>query len=260
MPIWPGTEDRIRRRGVALAAAALTTAGVTGGLIASAAPAGAATANHASFAAAWFDKSTHTVHIRGYARHGSSSRSVAVRVLVNGRSLHTSQAFHSSSAYNRRYHLHGKHQFVSAFHAPANARTVTLVMSGHRLSTAKLGRYANKGSRIVSTARPYVGSRYAYGASGPSAFDCSGYARYVFSKAGIASLPHNAEAQRHHVRHISRRAAKPGDLVFYLSGGSAYHVAIYAGHGMQYSATNPQQGVTHSKIYSSNVVFGTDWH
>ena len=62
------------------------------------------------------------------------------------------------------------------------------------------------------------------------------------------------------MRHISRKSAQPGDLVFYLSGGSAYHVAIYAGHGMQYSATDPQQGVTHSKVYSHNVVFGTDWH
>ncbi len=261
MPSRPGITDRIRRRGVAAAATALATIGVAGAaVVAGAAPAGAATANHASFTYAWFDKSTHTVHIRGYARHGSSSQSVKVRVYVNGHIAHVSAAYHPSAVYDRRHHVHGGHQYISAFKAPAGAKTVTLAMAGHRVAGATLARYANQGSRIVAIAKPYVGARYSYGASGPHSFDCSGYARYVFAKADVASLPHNAESQRHHVRHISRAAAKPGDLVFYLSGGSAYHVAIYAGHGMQYSAATPRQGVVYAKIWSHNVQFGTDWH
>ncbi len=45
-----------------------------------------------------------------------------------------------------------------------------------------------------------------------------------------------------------------------MSGGSAYHVAIYAGHGYQYSATDPQQGVEYDRIRPAMSVFGTDWH
>lgn len=35
---------------------------------------------------------------------------------------------------------------------------------------------------------------------------------------------------------ISRSEAQAGDLVFFTSGGSAYHVGIYAGDNMMYDA------------------------
>jgi cell wall-associated NlpC family hydrolase len=59
------------------------------------------------------------------------------------------------------------------------------------------------------------------------------------------------------MRRIGRAHAHPGDLVFHLRGGSAYHVAIYAAHGYQYSATDPQQGARYQRIHSRHVVFGT---
>ena len=40
----------------------------------------------------------------------------------------------------------------------------------------------------------------------------------------------------------------------------AYHVAIYAGHGYQYAAATPRDGVRYQAIWSRDVVFGTDWH
>ena len=57
---------------------------------------------------------------------------------------------------------------------------------------------------------------------------------YVYRHAGLGALPHSAQAQRtsRHMRHITRAQARPGDLIFYLSGNYAYHVSIYAGHGM----------------------------
>jgi cell wall-associated NlpC family hydrolase len=62
------------------------------------------------------------------------------------------------------------------------------------------------------------------------------------------------------MRLVSAAHARPGDLVFYLSGGSAYHVAIYAGHGMQYAAATPQDGLRYQSVWSSAVQYRTNWH
>jgi cell wall-associated NlpC family hydrolase len=152
-------------------------------------------------------------------------------------------------------------------HWPRTVRHVRLAVyeDGHRRMNNRvrhLGHRTPKGEKIVAVAKRYVGSAYAYGADGPHSFDCSGYAMFVYKKARVASLPHNSEAQRHarHMHRIARRHARPGDLVFYMSGGNSYHVAIYAGHGRQYSATDPARGVEHNRISSHHVVFGTDWH
>ena len=125
---------------------------------------------------------------------------------------------------------------------------------------------ASAGSRIIAVARRYVGYPYTEGGAGPSSFDCSGYTQWVYRLASVARLAHNAETQRHQLRRIPANQARPGDLIFYLSGAGAYHVAIYAGggptiwQGYQYAATQPGEGVVYQHIWSSAVEFGTDWH
>lgn len=120
------------------------------------------------------------------------------------------------------------------------------------------------GARIVAIAKRYVGhARYVEGGASPRhGFDCSGYTMYAYAKAKVRRLPHNAEAQRrlHGMRRIARAKARPGDLIFYLSGGYAYHVAIYAGHGMQYAAATPRDGIRYQHIWSRHVEFRTTWH
>jgi cell wall-associated NlpC family hydrolase len=124
----------------------------------------------------------------------------------------------------------------------------------HHRSRARLG------ARIVAEARKFVGNTpYVWGGTTPRGFDCSGYAQYVYRHAGAPKLPRTAEQQRRADRRIPRRLARPGDEVFYLSHGSAYHVAIYAGHGMQYAAANPRQGVRYEHIWG-HVRYGTNWH
>jgi cell wall-associated NlpC family hydrolase len=120
------------------------------------------------------------------------------------------------------------------------------------------------GARIIAVAKRYVGhARYVEGGATPRhGFDCSGYTMFAYAKAKVRRLPHNAEAQRrlHGMHRITRSHARPGDLIFYLSGNYAYHVAIYAGHGMQYAAATPRDGIRYQHIWSSHVEFRTSWH
>lgn len=119
------------------------------------------------------------------------------------------------------------------------------------------------GQRVIAIAKKYVGHRYVYGGASPrTGFDCSGYTLYSYRKAHVAGLPHNTNRQLHsaHMHRIARKHARPGDLIFYMSGGSSYHVAIYAGHDMQYAAADPQDGVRYQHIWSRHIQFRTDWH
>lgn len=66
---------------------------------------------------------------------------------------------------------------------------------------------------------------YRYGGTGPSSYDCSGLVYKSYRQAGVA-IPRTADQQYHwyRSRHIPASQARWGDLVFWVSGGSAYHV------------------------------------
>jgi len=116
-------------------------------------------------------------------------------------------------------------------------------------------RMSRSAANVLSIAAAQSGDRYAYGGTGPDSFDCSGFTQYVFGKVGI-SLPHSSGAQRSMARRIS--SPQPGDLVFVHNGGggSVSHVAIYAGSGYWYEASNPSTGVGKHRAWSSNVSYG----
>ena len=101
---------------------------------------------------------------------------------------------------------------------------------------------------------------YRDGGTTPQGFDCSGYTQYVYREAGVSSLPRTAEQQRRATKRLTRTQLQPGDLIFYLSGATSYHVAIYAGNGMQYAEATPSDGLRYQKIWSSDVQYGTTWH
>lgn len=110
-------------------------------------------------------------------------------------------------------------------------------------------------AHVLEIASAQSGDNYSYGAAGPDSFDCSGFTQYVFGKVGV-SLPHSAAAQRDAVAPVSNPA--PGDLVFVYNGGggSIGHVAIYAGNGYWYEASNPSTGVGKHRAWSSHVSYG----
>ena len=112
-----------------------------------------------------------------------------------------------------------------------------------------------KGSSVLAIAARYVGTPYLYGGTTPKGFDCSGFTRYVYAQVGI-SLPRTANQQMNATRRVSRSEARPGDLVFFVSGGSAYHNGLYAGNGMMYDSPRSGKTLQKREIWDATVVFG----
>jgi len=214
------------------------------------------------------DTFNHRVHVTGWAYDRTHpSTAVTVRIYADGHGLARVKTTHVTPNLDRHHKITGKHGFSVTVSYKPTARKIT-VRSAGATSSAKLTTLATAsvkhvqpaaGSRIVTVAKRYVGhARYREGGASPkSGFDCSGYTKYAFAVAKVATLPHNAESQRRMKRMhaVSAKHARAGDLVFYLSGGHAYHVAIYAGHGMQYAAATPRDGIRYQHVWSNSVQY-----
>lgn len=110
-------------------------------------------------------------------------------------------------------------------------------------------------SKALNVAASKKGAPYQYGASGPHRFDCSGLTLFSYKKAGKA-LPRTAQQQYNTSRHIAASSRKQGDLVFFHSGGSVYHVGIYAGAGKIWHSPKTGQVVRLERIWSKSVRYG----
>jgi cell wall-associated NlpC family hydrolase len=106
------------------------------------------------------------------------------------------------------------------------------------------------GNQVADLAQQYVGSRYVWGGSSPSGFDCTGFVMYVFNQFGV-SLPHNEAGQLNSGQRIGADELQPGDvLVFantYRSGLS--HVGIYLGEGQFVHAVDERHGVQVNNLW-----------
>ena len=205
-----------------------------------------------------------SIDVRGWAYDRRDvSRTQPVCLVINDRCVRVLRPHEASPAFDRAHHIRGPHRFdvtLAARRPGIRLELRTVSAAPVRLATTRAN---SPGDRIVAVAKRYVGARYIEGGTSPrSGFDCSGYSAFSYARGHVATLPHNAQAQRFapHMHRIARAHALPGDLVFYLSGGSAYHVAVYAGHGYQYAAATPRDGVRYQPIWSRAVEFRTDWH
>ncbi|WP_101256474.1 C40 family peptidase [Streptomyces barkulensis] len=111
---------------------------------------------------------------------------------------------------------------------------------------------AGKALRVAASKK---GAPYSYGAAGPSRFDCSGLTQYSYKKAG-KRLPRTAAAQYNRSKKVSAKSRKKGDLVFFHSGGSVYHVGIYAGEGRIWHSPKPGKTVRKERIWTKSVRYG----
>lgn len=111
-------------------------------------------------------------------------------------------------------------------------------------------------SSVVDTAMSYIGSKYVYGGSTPSGFDCSGFTSYIYKQYGV-NLNRTAAGQYSNGTAVSRDDLQAGDLVMFGKSG-INHVGIYIGNGQIVHAANPSRGVTtdtiNSGYYNNNYV------
>ena len=129
------------------------------------------------------------------------------------------------------------------------------VVPAHAAPGAAAASASPAAAAVLSTAASLVGTPYRYGGAAPGGFDCSGFTSYVFGQHGIG-LQRTADAQMRSTRHVPADQAAPGDLVFFTSGGRAYHAAIYAGDGRIFDAGRSGGTVSQRGMWTNQVVFG----
>jgi cell wall-associated NlpC family hydrolase len=118
-------------------------------------------------------------------------------------------------------------------------------------ASAAVSMAAARRTQALHEAASLKGRPYHYGATGPRAFDCSGYTRYVMAHVG-KHLPRTSRQQYAASRKIARGAARPGDLVFFKSRGRVTHVALYAGGHQVWHAPHSGARVRKERIWTGH--------
>lgn len=95
---------------------------------------------------------------------------------------------------------------------------------------------------VIAFVKAQVGDAYVSGGTGPNSWDCSGLVQAAFKQVGI-DLPRVSQDQSVAGTQVSLSNLQPGDILYWGSAGSAYHVAVYVGDGMFVGAQNPSTGV-----------------
>lgn len=124
----------------------------------------------------------------------------------------------------------------------ATATTSTAASTGTSTSTA-----TGSAAEVIAFVKAQIGKAYVSGATGPSAYDCSGLVQTAFKQVGI-SLPRVSQDQSTAGTQVSLSNLQPGDILYWGSAGSAYHVAVYVGDGMFVGAQNPSTGIVEKPL------------
>jgi len=104
----------------------------------------------------------------------------------------------------------------------------------------------SKKDEILETAKNFLGTKYVWAATGPNAFDCSGFTKYVFKKNGI-TLPRNSAHQANIGEKIAFSELQKGDLVFFDTEkkfkNKVNHVGIFIGDNKFIHASSAKKRV-----------------
>lgn len=103
------------------------------------------------------------------------------------------------------------------------------------------------GQAAVRAALSKLGSRYVWGAAGPSEFDCSGLTSWAWAQAGV-TIPRTSRGQSG-LTPVPLDQLRPGDLVTYYSPVS--HVAMYIGDGKVVQASTETKPVYVGSLYGA---------
>lgn len=121
-----------------------------------------------------------------------------------------------------------------------------------RIAAEKAAREAKANMRqnLVNGAYAQLGKPYVWGAQGPNSFDCSGLMNYLYTNIAGLSIGSWTVPQESSGTKISVSEANIGDLLFWGSAGSTYHVAMYIGNGQYIAAPKPGDVVKVGNISS----------
>lgn len=102
----------------------------------------------------------------------------------------------------------------------------------------------SKRQQLVNYALQFIGGKYKFGGNDPhTGVDCSGFTKYVMQNGAGVSLSRSSTAQSKQGTAISAAEMQPGDLLFYGSGSSINHVAMYIGDGKVVHASTEKTGI-----------------
>jgi uncharacterized protein with LGFP repeats len=121
--------------------------------------------------------------------------------------------------------------------------------------TATPAQAAPYGQLVIDEAARHLGQPYAWGATGPSSFDCSGFVGYIYRQFGV-DLPRTSRDQYNAVQHVPQDQKQIGDLIFTYDRSGIYHVAIYAGGNMAWAATKTGDVVRPQALWTSSYYVG----
>ncbi|MGK5545612.1 C40 family peptidase [Streptomyces sp. URMC 127] len=109
-------------------------------------------------------------------------------------------------------------------------------------SSSAKGAATGSTATLVSFLEAQLGKAYVMGSTGPSSYDCSGLVMAAYNQIGI-SLPRVSQDQSTAGTQVSLSNLQVGDILYWGSAGSAYHVAVYVGGGKFIGAQNPSTGI-----------------
>ncbi|OIJ97110.1 C40 family peptidase [Streptomyces colonosanans] len=113
---------------------------------------------------------------------------------------------------------------------------------------------SGRAAQAFAAAKTKIGSPYVWGATGPSAFDCSGLTSWAYGQAGV-TISRQSQAQANDgTRIYSASQLQVGDLVIFY--GDQHHVGLYAGNGQVLHAPRSGTVVRYESIGNMPFQFG----
>ena len=84
---------------------------------------------------------------------------------------------------------------------------------------------------LIMNAMSLIGLSYRFGGNSPTqGLDCSGFMQYIFKRSMGITLPRTSAEMASVGQQVVRANLKPGDMVFFGSGGRVSHVGMYIGN------------------------------
>lgn len=126
--------------------------------------------------------------------------------------------------------------------SPASTISKVLGLTADSASSTEAPASAT-GTKLIDTAKQYMGVPYVWGGETPAGFDCSGFTQYVMKQNGIA-IPRTAAEQFATGTPVDKANLRVGDLVFFTTyKPGASHVGFYMGDGKFIHASSASEKV-----------------